>query len=91
MDTTNLQIPIRRELKIVATEAALEQGFSSLQEAVRVFINKIANRTIAISFVEEERLSPKAEQRYLKMAEDIKKGINFTKTKNLEELFEKLK
>lgn len=91
MNTTNLQIPIRTDLKIAATETALEQGFSSLQEAVRVFINKFASKAITISFVDEERLSPKAEKRYLKMAEDIKSGKGWHKTKNIEDLFKQLK
>lgn len=91
MDTTNLQIPLTKDLKISAQQAAFDMGFSSLQELVRIILKKISSQTISINFVDEERLSPKAEKRYLKMAEDIKKGTNFTKTNNLEELFEKLK
>ena len=91
MNTTNLQIPIRTDLKIAATEVAIEQGFSSLQEAVRVFINKFANKAITISLVDEERLSAKAEQRYLKMAEDIKSCKGWHKAESVEDLFKQLK
>jgi len=76
MNTTNLQIPIRRDLKIAATEVALEQGFSSLQEAVRVFINKMAQKTIDVVFIPKTiKLSQKAVKRYNKITEDIEKGI----------------
>jgi antitoxin component of RelBE/YafQ-DinJ toxin-antitoxin module len=90
MDTTNLQIPIRKDLKIAATKAALEQGFSSLQEAVRVFINKMAKRSITVSFIEEGRLSEKAEKRYLKMIKEIKSGKNWHKADSLEDFFKQL-
>jgi len=91
MNTTNLQIPIRRDLKIAATETAVEQGFSSLQEAVRIFINKMAQKSIDIVYAPKIiQLSPKAIKRYNKIAKEIEKGINITKTNNIEELFEKL-
>ena len=91
MDTTNLQIPIRKDLKIAATEATLEQGFSSLQEAVRIFLNKIAKQSIMVSFVEQKNLSPKAEKRYIKMIKDIKMGKGWHKADSLEDLFKQLK
>lgn len=91
MNTTNLQIPIRTDLKIAATEVALEQGFSSLQEAVRVFINKMAQKTIEVAYIPKTiQLSQKAIKRYNKIADEIDKGINITQTNSLEELFEKL-
>lgn len=91
MNTINLQIPIRKDLKIAATEAALEQGFSSLQEAVRVFINKMAMKTIDVIFTPKTiRLSKKADKRYAKISQEINNGVNITKTNSIEELFEKL-
>jgi hypothetical protein len=38
MNKTVLQIPINQELRISAEQEALSQGFSSLQELVRVFL-----------------------------------------------------
>ena len=76
MNTTNLQIPITEELKISAQQVADDMGFSSLQELVRIILKKISTKSIQINFVDEERLSLKAEKRYLKMSEYIKKGIN---------------
>ena len=91
MDTTNLQIPIRTDLKIAATEAALEQGFSSLQEAVRVFINKMAQKSINIVFASKSiQLSPKAIKRYNKIAEEIEKGIGIHEARDIDDLMKQL-
>jgi len=91
MNTTNLQIPIRKDLKIAATEAALEQGFSSLQEAVRIFINKMAQKTIDVVFTPKTiKLSPKADKRYTKIAGDIEKGIGVYEAKDVDDLMRQL-
>jgi len=91
MNTINLQIPIRKDLKIAATEAALEQGFSSLQEAVRVFINKMAQKTIDVIFTPKTiKLSPKAIRRYNKISEDIEKGIGIYEAKDVGDLMRQL-
>jgi hypothetical protein len=75
MNKTNLQIPIPTDIKNSAEEAALEMGFSSLQESVRVFLKKMAERKFTVSFTEiEEELSPRAIQRYNKIAEEIHEG-----------------
>lgn len=94
MEKTILQIPISKELRLRAEAAALEEGFSSLQESVRLFLQKLAKKALSITFYEPPKavqLSPKAVRRYNKMLDDIEKGRNITKTKNLEELFQLLK
>lgn len=91
MDTTNLQIPLPKDLKLSAQQAASNMGFSSLQELVRIFLKKIATQTVHVNFVEEEQLSPKAEKRYLKMVEDIKTGKGWHTAINAEDLFRQLK
>ena len=79
---------MHKDLKQKAEAVAKENGFSSLQDAIRMFLAKFAKRELTVSFEEaEERLSPKAEKRYAKIMEDVKKGKNVTKTKSLEELF----
>lgn len=82
MSKTVLQIPMDTSLRKDAEKQALEQGFSSLQEAVRLFLKKLARGALGISFEEEEvvQLSPKAEKRYLKMKEDIESGKVKTKS-----------
>lgn len=80
MQRTVLQIPIDLELKNEAEQAAQAQGFSSLQEVVRVFLNKFAQKQIGINFEQSVQLSPQAIKRYDKMASDIEKGKIKTKT-----------
>lgn len=71
---TILQIPLDVSLRDEALRAAEGLGFSSLQETVRVFLKKLANQTIGISFEEKENLSPKAERRYLQMVKGVQSG-----------------
>ncbi|OGY28311.1 MAG: hypothetical protein A3F33_00410 [Candidatus Woykebacteria bacterium RIFCSPHIGHO2_12_FULL_43_10] len=75
MDKTNLQVPISKELRNKAEKVALKQGFSSLQETVRIFLNKYASGNIAVSFEDQPvQLSPAAIKRYQKMDHDIESG-----------------
>jgi antitoxin component of RelBE/YafQ-DinJ toxin-antitoxin module len=91
MKTINLQIPIPEELKISAQEAALEQGFSSVQDAVRIFLHKLSQRAIDIIFAPKaEKLSPKAEKRYLKMLHDAKIEKNWYKADSVEDFLKQL-
>ncbi len=77
-----------RDLKRKAELVAKDNGFSSLQDAIRMFLAKFAKRELAVSFEEpEERLSPKAEKRYAKMIKEVKQGKHVTKTRSLDELF----
>ena len=76
MSRTVLQIPLPKELKLSAEKAALDAGFSSLQEVLRVFMRKFASKKIDLAF-EEERvvyLSEKNDKRYEKMMKDIESG-----------------
>jgi len=81
MNTTVLQVPINKSLKTAAKQEVEKLGFSSLQEAVRVFLAQLVQKTITINFIKqesEEILTIKQEAilaRKLKEArEDIKKG-----------------
>ncbi|MBI2049603.1 hypothetical protein HYT32_01735 [Candidatus Roizmanbacteria bacterium] len=89
---TVLQIPLDTSLRKDAEKQALEQGFSSLQEAVRVFLKKLAKGAMGISFEREEtvRLSLRAIKRYDKMAEDFRKGKNVYTAKNIDDLMKHL-
>jgi len=70
-----LQVPMPKALRDEAVEAAASQGFSSLQEAIRVFLRKLSRRELTFRVAEsEERLSPAAERRYAKIIKDIKSG-----------------
>lgn len=90
---TVLQVPVNTSVRRDAEKQALEQGFSSLQEAIRVFLKKLAQGTLGITFEEEEvvHLSPKAEKRYEKMLQDIKSGKEkMYKAESVEDLMRQL-
>jgi hypothetical protein len=76
MNKTILQIPLSKELKSTAEQEALAQGFSSLQEYVRVFLTKLAQKKIEVSIQETISLSEKSDKRYLKMTKDFENGEN---------------
>lgn len=91
MNKTILQIPMSVSLRNQAESAATDMGFSSLQEAVRVILNKMATKALDFVIVDkEERLSPQAEARYEKMLEDKKKGINWHKADSVDEFITQL-
>jgi antitoxin component of RelBE/YafQ-DinJ toxin-antitoxin module len=76
MTRTILQVPIQKTIKDEATQAAYNMGFSSLQEAIRIMLFKLAKGEMTISVKEEKtvQLSPKAIKRYNKLFEDIESG-----------------
>lgn len=92
MNKIVLQVPVDLTLRKEAEKQALAQGFSSLQEAVRIFLSKLATKRIDVSFKEEVvYLSSRAEKRYLKMMSDIKSGKEKVFiARNVEELMEQL-
>lgn len=51
MKTTTLQIPMQTTLRDLAAKVAAKQGFSSLQEVIRVFINQFAQGQIEVRFI----------------------------------------
>lgn len=77
MNKTTLQVPVDKSLKFLAEKEALKQGFSSLQEAIRVFMAQFATRHISISFTkpEDETLTLKEENALIKKYKKTKKEI----------------
>ncbi len=92
MQRTVLQIPLSKELKISAEQAALDYGFSSLQEILRVIMRKLADKRLNINFGEEQvvHLSKKNEERYLKMTEDFEKNRNVYHAKDIDDFLKQL-
>lgn len=90
MNKTVLQIPINQDLKISAEQEALSQGFSSLQELVRVFLSKIATHKIEVTIQESTMLSEKNEKRYLDMTKDFELGKNVYSSNSVSGLVNKL-
>ncbi len=71
---TILQVPINKNLRDAAASRAEKMGFSSLQEVVRLFLNKIAGGEVNFTFEESIQLSPKATVRYNKIIDEIESG-----------------
>lgn len=72
MDSTILQVPISKSLRDEAALAASNMGFSSLQEAVRVYLTQLKNNIVKITFEHPPvQLSAKAIKRYNKISEDF--------------------
>jgi len=90
MDKTILQVPVSTDLKERAEEAAHKQGFSSLQEFIRVFLAKLATNRLEITIQEPIKLSGRSERRYLKQTLDFEKNKNTRSAKNLDELITQL-
>lgn len=90
MNKIVLQVPLNQDLKLSAERAALSQGFSSLQELVRVFLSKIAANKIEITLQESTMLSGKNEKRYLEMTKDFESGKNTYSADSVNDLANKL-
>ena len=85
-----LQVPINQDLKISAEREAISQGFSSLQELVRVFLSKVATHKIEVTLQESAMLSAKNEKRYLDMTADFELGKNTYSSDSVNDLVSKL-
>jgi len=72
---TVLQVPMTKALRNQAEKMAVREGFSSLQEVVRVLLNKLAMGSLSVTIEENAvKLSKKAIKRYDKMIDDIDSG-----------------
>ncbi len=89
MQKTILQITMDKQLKINAEKAAFEQGFSSLQEVVRVFLTQLASRNVQITLQESLSLSVENEKRYIEMTKDFEVGINVFFANDVQDLVSK--
>lgn len=91
MNRVVLQIPVSADLRKAAEAEAREQGFSSLQDAVRVFLKKLADKAIGLRFEEPTiQLSKAAIKRYNKITDDIEAGKNVYSAKNVSDLMRQL-
>lgn len=77
---TILQIPIEKKLRDQAVLLATKQGFSSLQDLMRLFLAQFVEKQVNVRFTEPaEQLSPVAARRYDKMVDDYLAGKAKTK------------
>lgn len=93
MNRTVLQIPIAPLLRQQAEAASLDLGFSSLQDAVRLLLHKLARRELTVAVQEEEvvKLSKNAQARYTQMNEDFRTGKNVYHAKNVDDFLRQLR
>ncbi len=89
MQKTILQVPITQDLKFNAEKVAHEQGFSSLQEIVRVFLSKLAANKVEVT-LDSVFLSENNENRYSKMTEDFATNKNVHVAQNTDDLLTQL-
>jgi len=74
MNNTVLQIPLSKKLREQSEKVAADMGFSSLQEVVRVFLNKLICGELTVSFdMPVVKISDKNAKRYQKIVEDYEK------------------
>lgn len=90
MQKVTLQVPMNQQLKIEAEKVAKAQGFSSLQELIRIILAKIAHNEINVTFEEVIKLSPQAEKRYLKATKDFVSGRNVYSASSIKDLMKQL-
>ncbi|MBI3559365.1 hypothetical protein HY085_03120, partial [Candidatus Gottesmanbacteria bacterium] len=53
MDIIILQVPVDKKLKLAAQKEAKKLGFSTLQDAVRLFLAKLAAGELIINFAQK--------------------------------------
>lgn len=92
MDTVTLQVPMNKSLRDSAAMVAADYGFSSLQEVIRVMLNKLAKRQLTVNIEQFPtiKLSAKNEKRYLKIVDDFKAGRNVYYAKDADDMMEQL-
>ena len=96
MNTTTLQVPVSSVLRDQAQKQARAMGFSSLQEAVRLFLSQLAEQSIKVRFVSQlpvENLSKEQEAHLTatsrKVQNDLTKG-SYKKVSTIEDMMDYL-
>lgn len=73
MQRVILQVPMTRELKQKAEIASFDMGFSSLQEIIRVILNKLARKELSIS-IGDEVPNERTKKLLLQAKKNLKEG-----------------
>ena len=88
---TVLQVPMSRELRGRAEKAARVEGFSSLQEVVRLLLTKLSRGQLEVRVEEPAvQLSARAEKRYARMMKDYEQGKNIYAATDVDDLMAQL-
>lgn len=97
MNTITLQVPVDKNIKIGAQQAANNMGFSSLQDAVRLFLANLSAGKLSATFSEktpDEILTPAQEKVLLKKYRQAQREIargDYTVAHNVEEMMAQLR
>lgn len=88
---TVLQVPISKELRVKSEKVAKIQGFSSVQEMVRLLLTKMSRGQLEVRIEElAVQLSPKAARRYERMMKDYEEGKNIYAATDIDDLMAQL-
>ena len=94
MDRVILQVPMPKSLKQAAEAVSSDYGFSSLQEAIRILLKKLAIRELSFAVTQEKtesiKLTPAAKHRYHKMMKDFKDNKNVLYAKDFADFTKQL-
>ncbi len=89
-----IQTPVTAQLRHEAEQAAREQGYSSLQDAIRMYLQKLARREVWVQLQGKfppVQLSEKAVKRYDRLTRGITSGeVKLTSFNTVEELVKDL-
>jgi len=73
MQRVILQVPMSKDLKQKAEIVSFDMGFSSLQEIIRVLLNKLARREFSIS-INDEIPNERLKKIFRQADKDLKEG-----------------
>lgn len=87
-----IQVPVDQQLKKRVEKRAENDGFSSLQQLIRLVLAKYDSGRLEVGMheVAPVKLSPAAIKRYDKMTGDFKKGRNIFVAESVEDLMDQL-
>lgn len=93
---TILQVPVDKDIRLLAEKAATKMGFSSLQESLRLIMYQMAQNKISLSLSQtepDEILTPQQEKILMKKVAQSKKEIakgNYFESDNVDDLMKDL-
>lgn len=88
---TIIQIPVEKKMRDAFEVRAHKNGFSSIQDALRLFMQQYIERKINVGFTEPPvRLSKKNASRYEKMMKDFESGKNISVAHSVDEFIKQL-
>lgn len=66
MATSKIQVPVEKELRVLAQEVSDEYGYDSLQQVIRIFLTEFGNKRVKPVFIntgDAEWVSPATDKK----------------------------